>query len=73
MSLLRMSCGPTGMRTHGYFTDADKDKRRPSRYLWMVDGNVPDSITSLPALWLLAYLVDQTFVGWNPLPIGIAD
>jgi hypothetical protein len=55
---------------HGYFTEADSKQKRPSRYLWMVDGNVPDSITSLPVLWLFAYLADTTFVGWEPLPIG---
>ncbi|WP_417745376.1 hypothetical protein [Rosistilla oblonga] len=53
---------------HGYFTEAD-NSRRPSRYIWMVDGRIPDSITMLPTLWLLALLADPTLLGWNPIPI----
>ncbi len=54
---------------HGYFSSADEAKR-PSRYLSLVDGNVPDSITSLPSLWLLAYLANPSFVGWHYLDIN---
>lgn len=56
---------------HGYFTDGDKKSKRPSRYLWLVDGNTPDSIANLPILWFFAYLSDQSFVGWNPLGFGL--
>ncbi len=57
---------------HGYFTDSDP-QNRPSRYLWMVDGNVPYSITALPALWLLAYIADPGLIGWKPLAIASYD
>jgi hypothetical protein len=54
---------------HGYFTRADP-RMRPSRYLYLVDGNVPDSIAAIPPLWLIAYLADPAFVGWDPLPLN---
>jgi len=53
---------------HGYFTAGDP-QNRPSRYLFMVNGNTPDSLSALPALWLLAYLADPSFAGWQPLGI----
>jgi hypothetical protein len=57
---------------HGYFTEGDRSKR-PSRYLYLVDGNLPAEITTLPALWFLAYLADPTLVGWKYLPINVYD
>ncbi len=57
---------------HGYFTAGDESKR-PSRYLFLVDGNLPVEMSRLPALWWLAYLADPTFVGWNHLEVGAYD
>jgi hypothetical protein len=54
---------------HGYFSDGDKSHKRPSRYLFLADGDLPAEITALPALWWLAYLADPGMVGWNHLPI----
>jgi len=53
---------------HGYFTAADK-QNRPSRFLYLVDGNLPAELSALPMLWWLAYLADPGIVGWQPLPI----
>ena len=59
---------------HGYFTDADDNNKRPSRFLFMVDGNLPVEIASLPALWWLAYVADpENMVGWQHLPINAFD
>ncbi|MGA2253716.1 MAG: hypothetical protein ABSG53_03565 [Thermoguttaceae bacterium] len=55
---------------HGYFSDGDKSNKRPSRYLFLADGNLPAEITALPALWWLAYLSDPGMVGWKHLPIN---
>ncbi len=55
---------------HGYFTEGD-DSRRVSRYLWMVSGNVPDSIRALPMLWFLAYITEPSFLGWNAPGYGV--
>lgn len=57
---------------HGYFTAADP-ANRPSRYLFLVDGNLPAELSALPALWWLSYLADPGFVGWSPLPVGEYD
>ena len=54
---------------HGYFSDGDKSNKRPSRYLFLADGDLPAEITALPALWWLAYLADPGMVGWKHLPI----
>ena len=56
---------------HGYFS-SDREPR-PSRYLFLVDGTVPDSLVHLPSLWLLAYLMDPSIVGWNHLAISSYD
>ncbi len=58
---------------HGYFSAADKNSNRPSRYLFLVDGNLPAELTALPALWWLAYLADPGLVGWRYLPIDEFD
>jgi len=56
---------------HGYFTAGDSRSNRPSRFLFLVDGNLPVEISALPALWWLAYLADpQVMVGWKPLEVG---
>ena len=54
---------------HGYFTAGDEPNKRPSRFLFLADGDLPAEITALPALWWLAYLADPGMVGWNRLPI----
>lgn len=54
---------------HGYFTANDR-QARPSRYLYLADGNLPAELSALPALWWLAYLADPELVGWRPLPVG---
>ena len=55
---------------HGYFTDGDRYGRRPSRYLWMVDGNIPDSLCSLPPFWLFGFLAKPKMLGWRVLDVG---
>lgn len=57
---------------HGYFTEGD-DTRRVSRYLWMVSGNVPDSIRTLPILWFLAYITEPSFLGWDAPDYGVYE
>jgi hypothetical protein len=48
---------------HSYFTRKDK-YNRPSRYLSLIDGNIPDSFSSLTLFWLLCLLEDRnSFVG----------
>jgi hypothetical protein len=54
---------------HGYFSS--KEEPRPSRYLFLVDGTIPDALASLPSLWFLAYLIDPGIVGWRRLGLGI--
>lgn len=44
---------------HGYFT-AEDGSRRPSRFLYMLDGNTPDSLGELAVLWLLSLLADPS-------------
>lgn len=58
---------------HGYFTAADRQQRRPSRFLFLADGDLPVEMTALPALWWLAYLADPGIVGWKQLPVGTFD
>jgi hypothetical protein len=57
---------------HGYFSTGDPGNR-PSRYLYLADGNLPAEITLLPVLWFLAYLADPTLVGWHQLPVSAYD
>ena len=54
---------------HGYFSEGDRSNKRPSRYLFLADGDLPAEITALPALWWLAYLADPGMVGWKHLPV----
>jgi hypothetical protein len=56
---------------HGYFSS--EKEPRPSRYLFLVDGTVPDSMLSLPTVWLLAYLADPSLVGWKRLAVNAYD
>jgi len=57
---------------HGYFTAGDSGNR-PSRYLFMVDGNLPVEMSALPALWWLSYIANPKFAGWNHLPLAAFD
>jgi hypothetical protein len=57
---------------HGYFSSGAPQKG-PSRYLFPITGNVPDSITALPTLWLLAYLANPKLTGWNHLEVSHYD
>lgn len=56
---------------HGYFSSPGET--RPSRYLFLVDGRLPDVIVNLPSLWLLAYLIDPNTVGWGRLGVSEYD
>ncbi|MBA4190908.1 MAG: hypothetical protein C0467_23210 [Planctomycetaceae bacterium] len=58
---------------HGYFTAGDKQGNRPSRYLFLTDGNLPAELSALPPLWWLAYVADPTMLGWKHLPVGEYD
>jgi hypothetical protein len=55
---------------HGYFTHLDP-ANRPSRYLAISTGDLPDGVSSLPLVWVLALLSDPiTLIGWEPLAVG---
>jgi hypothetical protein len=58
---------------HGYFTEADDRQKRPSRYLFLVNGNLPVELVALPPFWWLAYLPDPIMVGWKQLPTNHFD
>lgn len=58
---------------HGYFTAAPGSNNRPSRYLFLVNGDLPAEMMALPALWWLSYLADPDMVGWKHLPINEYD
>jgi hypothetical protein len=54
---------------HGYLTKQDPGFR-PSRYLFLVTGDVPDSLSYLPILWWLCFLASpKDMVNFNCLPI----
>ena len=58
---------------HGYLSRLDPPNR-PSRYLAMTSGNVPDSLQVLALVWVLALLADTPGVtGWIPLGFGTYD
>lgn len=58
---------------HGYFSSDPTSQNRPSRFLFMVDGNLPVEMSALPVLWWLAYLSDPCFVGWKHLELDAYD
>jgi hypothetical protein len=59
---------------HGYFTASDPNQSRPSRFLFLTDGNLPVEMSALPVLWWLAYLADPAaFVGWKHLAVDAYD
>jgi len=56
---------------HGYFSADRVSRNRPSRFLFLVDGNLPVEISALPVLWWLAYLANpEAMVGWKYLQVG---
>jgi hypothetical protein len=55
---------------HGYFSADPGSQNRPSRFLYLVTGNLPVEMSALPVLWWLAYLADPRFVGWRHLPLS---
>lgn len=58
---------------HGYLTSSDPFNR-PSRYLALVNGNVPDSVSMLGPLWAIALIADpEKMIGWQPLPVSFYD
>jgi hypothetical protein len=58
---------------HGYFSADPVSQNRPSRFLFLVNGNLPVEMSALPVLWWLAYLADPALVGWKHLPLGAFD
>ncbi len=58
---------------HGYFSADPASKNRPSRFLFLVDGNLPVEMSALPILWWLAYLAEPRLIGWNHLEINAYD
>lgn len=55
---------------HGYLTSNDPVEA-PSRYLAILDGNVADDVSLLPAIWWLACLGDPVaFCGIPAQPLG---
>jgi hypothetical protein len=58
---------------HGYFSTDPVSQNRPSRFLFLVNGNLPVEMSALPVLWWLAYLSDPGLVGWKHLPVGAFD
>lgn len=55
---------------HGYVTKRDKSQR-PSRYLSLVTGNLPDSMSYLGFLWMLAMLsAPKKMLGWDWMPVN---
>ncbi|MBK3804040.1 hypothetical protein GAY33_33720 [Azospirillum brasilense] len=54
---------------HGYLTKNDT-QQRPSRYLALVTGNVPDTMPYLGLLFSVALLADsEALFGWRALPV----
>jgi hypothetical protein len=58
---------------HGYFSADPSSQNRPSRFLFLVNGNLPVEISALPVLWWIAYLARPEIVGWKQLGIGQYD
>jgi len=58
---------------HGYFSADPQSQNRPSRFLYLVNGNLPVEMSVFPAVWWLAYLADPEMVGWRHLKINAYD
>jgi len=55
---------------HGYLTNNDPSLR-PSRYLALVNGSLPEAFARLGSLLALAATVDpETMFGWKFMPVG---
>lgn len=55
---------------HGYMTHRDR-QQRPSRYLALSTGDVPDSLACLGLLWAVALLsAPEDMIGWRWMPVG---
>ena len=55
---------------HGYLTRSDPGNR-PSRYLALVSGDTPDSMSHLGVLWALALLASpQAMLAFQPMPLA---
>jgi len=58
---------------HGYLTKNDK-QLRPSRYLALVDGTIPEAFSRLGLLLSLATAIDpETLIGWKFKPLAAFD
>ncbi len=58
---------------HGYLTAGDR-AARPSRYLALVTGDTPDSLSHLGVLWAIAMLAEpKEIIGWDWKPTGVWD
>jgi hypothetical protein len=58
---------------HGYFTELDRS-RRPSRYLALVTGDLPETLSYLGVLFAIGLLADpEALIGWRTIPVGAFD
>lgn len=58
---------------HGYFTQSDPTKR-PSRFLYLLNGNTPDSMSALAAIWLVSFVAAPSeMAGLPTLGLGQHD
>jgi hypothetical protein len=58
---------------HGYFTELDRS-RRPSRYLALVTGDLPETLSYLGVLFAIGLLADpEALIGWRTMPVGAFD
>jgi hypothetical protein len=58
---------------HGYFTELDRS-RRPSRYLALVTGDLPETFSYLGVLFGIGMLADpEAMIRWRTIPVGLYD
>jgi hypothetical protein len=59
---------------HGYLTKRDSRGLRPSRYLALISGNLPNTFQYLGTLFAIALLADpQVAAGWSFMPVSSFD
>jgi hypothetical protein len=59
---------------HGYLTRNDSRSLRPSRYLALVNGTLPEAFARLgPLLALAAVVAPEEIIGWKFMPTGTFD
>jgi hypothetical protein len=59
---------------HGYLTRNDRHSLRPSRYLALVNGTLPEAFARLgPLLALAAVVASEEIFGWKFMPTGTSD